>query len=254
MENGFPSSPADSSRSLESDSSHSGNGDISSATSPSSQHSFPSLRQGTDDEHSSSKEATSFLTDLDNYLPLGCLCFEDLTESHEDQNTGVWQDITQLTPLLAFEETLYSHLHKLASSGWIRILSAPSTANVHYLILRIYILPFDVGLRFIDRQSKRLYIALENLVSELDVSPDTWYRKLVHGTANKFDRWASGDEGSLFWMFNKLLSPAPSADMVKEKYSHEALEDLLDSQSVLPGLKTPLYPYQRRSAGTWTDG
>jgi hypothetical protein len=67
--------------------------------------------------------------------------------------------------------------------------------------------------------------------------------------ACKFDMWATSDEGSLFWMFNKIPSPAPSIEIVTEKYTREALEDLLDPASVLPGLKTQLYPYQRRSAG-----
>ena len=224
-------------------------GSISSATSPLSQRSCYSPKEELNGESSPSNEAASFLSDLDNYLPLGCLCFEDLAEFHDDQSTGVWSDITQLPPLLAFEETLYSHLHKLASSGWIRIFSARSYADPRYLIFRIYILPFDVGLRFIDRQSKRLYLALENMIVELDISSDAWNGNYIPESACKFDMWASRDEGSLFWMFNNLPSPSPSVGLVKEKYAREAMEDLLDSEFELPGLKTQLYPYQRRSAG-----
>ena len=242
-------SPADSSRSADGHSSHDGTGSISSATSPSSNHSFASPLRGINGELSLSKEAVFLISNLDNYLPLGCLCFENLTESPENQSSiGVWYD-NAVPPLLAFEETLHSHLRKLASAGWIRMSSARSNIDVRYLIFRIYILPFDVGLRFIDRQSKRLYLALENLVTEIDVSSDAWIGNYTPEKTCKFDPWASSDQGSLFWMFNKLPSPAPSADLVKGIYTHQALEDLLDSASVLLGLKTPLYPYQRRSAG-----
>ena len=48
-------------------------------------------------------------------------------------------------------------------------------------------------------------------------------------------------------MFNKLPSPSPSIAAVRDKYKREAIEDLLDD-SILSGMKTPLYPYQRRTA------
>ena len=182
-------------------------------------------------------------------MPLGCLCFEDLAAIPDEQKTGEWRDITHLPVALAFEETLYSHLHKLASAGWIRIFSARSHTDSRHLIFRIYILPFDVGLRFIDRQSKRLYTALESLISEINVDPDTWQGRYVPDVTVKFDAWATSDEGSLFWMFNKLPSPSPKVEKIEEKYAREALEDLLDPVSSIPGLKTQLYPYQRRSAG-----
>ena len=221
----------------------------SSATSPSSQRSMSTCENGRTEQLSRSKALEAFTSDLDNYLPLGCLCFEDLAESFEDHATGVWRDITHLPLAIAFEETLYSHLHKLAASGWIRIFSARSHTDSRYLIFRIYILPFDVGLRLIDRQSKRLYSALESLISEVDVSREAWQGRHAPETAIKFDKWATTDEGSLFWMFNKLPSPSPSSNKVKEKYAREALEDILDPVSLIPGLKTQLYPYQRRSTG-----
>ena len=248
----YDSSPASSARSprrRHSISSQDRENSSSPATSPSSNGLFASPRRGPSDDLCLPKEAQRFFSDLGNYLPLGCLCFKDLTLSNEDCIPGQWRDITALPPVFAFEETLYSHLHKLAASGWIRVFLARSNADPRYLIFRIYILPFDVGLRYIERQSKRLYLALESLVVEIDISPDTWQGNYVPDKVLKFDTWATSDDGSLFWMFNKLPSPAPCIETVKEKYAHEALEDLLDPASVLPGLRTQLYPYQRRSAG-----
>ena len=243
-------SSGDSSRSPGSLGTHDDVVSISSATSTSSHRSSSHNGAALNDKAEKHREAHAFLSDLNNYLPLGCLCFEDLAQTQEHRLTGAWEDITDLSVTLAFEETLSSHLHRLATAGWIRIFSARSTADPRYIVLRIYILPSDVGLRFIDRHSKRLYVALEGLVAEVDVSPDTWKGNYVPGHACKFDMWAMNDDGSLFWMFNKLSSPSPTVDKIEEKYAHEALEDLLDPGSVLPGLKTQLYPYQRRSAGT----
>ncbi|KAK3691889.1 hypothetical protein LTR37_018382 [Vermiconidia calcicola] len=167
----------------------------------------------------------------------------------DDQDGGEWRDIAQLPPLSAFDEGLYAHVQKLTSFGWIRIFSRRASAEPRYSILRIYILPFDVGLRLVDRQSNTLNLALRSLVGELDVSTDAWDGFYAPRKAKKFDMWATEEEGSLFWMFNRLPSLTPSVGLVKEKYAREALEDLLDPASLLPGLKTQLYPYQRRSAG-----
>ena len=224
------------------------NGSVSSVTSPSSFETSRSPRSTTGSSCFSG-EASSFFSDVSNYLALGTLCFEDLVEPEDDQDLSQWQDITQLPPLLAFEPSLSSNLQRLAAAGWIRVLTKRSASNPRLVIFRVYILPFDVGLRFIDRQSKRLYLALEGLAAELNVSEEAWAGDFVPEKVRKFDTWASSDEGSLFWMFNKLPSPSPRVNLVKEKYAREALEDLLDPASLPPGLKTPLYPYQRRSAG-----
>jgi hypothetical protein len=50
-------------------------------------------------------------------------------------------------------------------------------------------------------------------------------------------------------MFNKVPSPNPDPRDIQEPYAREALEDLLDLHHHVAGLKTALYPYQRRSAG-----
>ena len=68
---------------------------------------------------------------------------------------------------------------------------------------------------------------MENLISaHIDVSDDTWQGHHTDGSIKKFDPWAQCDDGSLFYMFNKLASPSPNVKAVKEKYAREALEDL----------------------------
>ena len=221
----------------------------SSATSPSSQEDPLSPSNSFSGSSGLLDEATAFLSDLDNYLPLGCLIFEDIVEElAEDRGSGIWRNVTQLPSNLAFDVSFYSRVQRLAAAGWIRISSSRSTANPRFLVFRIYVLPFDIGNKFVQRRSKRLEDALGSLLEAVDVSADTWQGNYVPEKAKKFDTWATTDEGSLFYMFNKLPSPSPSIQLLKEKYAREAMEDLLDPVSALPGLNTRLYPYQRRSA------
>ncbi|KAK5734398.1 hypothetical protein LTS12_026707 [Elasticomyces elasticus] len=201
-------------------------------------------------ERKLSPEAAHFFGDLENYLALGCLVFEDLTTFHEGiQPDAEWQEITHFPIILVSDLTLSTQLSKLAQAGWLRIQSGRSTLDARFFIFRMYILPGDAGLHLLDRRDSSLWKALQVLVSEVDVTPEAWQGRVAEGIGRKFDQWATCDEGSLFYMFNKLPSPSPSIDAVTEKYTHEALEDLLDPASVLPGLRTVLYPYQRRSAG-----
>ncbi|TKA70131.1 hypothetical protein B0A55_08225 [Friedmanniomyces simplex] len=195
-----------------------------------------------------SAEAAEFFGDLKNYLPLGCLTFEDFTTSDRG-DFGSWQDVTDLPLILGVDSTLPSLVAKLVQAGWLRVQAGRSTPDTRFFIFRMYILPGDAGHRYVDRRDSTLWKALRGLIAEVDVSPEIWQGWCPLGTKRKFDTWATCDEGSLFYMFNKLPSPSPSVDVVEEKYAHEALEDLLDPASVLPGLRTVLYPYQRRSAG-----
>jgi len=199
--------------------------------------------------HSSlSQEATVFLSDLSNFLPLGCLTHEETADDAaaigNDHSTTDWQDVVH------YGVSLEASLSRLTDAGWIRVQKRRSALNHAFIIYRVYILPGDVGLRYVDRDNKKLLAALESLVAKVDVSSETWAGRYTSGNEVKFDPWASQGEGSLFYMFNKLPSPRPDASQVKGKYAREAVEDILDPNptSGLIGLKTPLYPYQRRSA------
>lgn len=200
-----------------------------------------------DDAHFS-EEAERFLSNIDNYLALGCLCFEDFAVRHNNED-DTWREIEHVPYLLGSDGPVRTGVPQLVSARWIRLLCRRSTSDPRYLIYRVYLLPGDVGHRYIDRQNRRLITALEALVQAVDTLPASWAGQYAGAEPTSFDLWATPDTGSLFYMFNKLPSPSPSAKAVKGKYAREALEDLLDPGSVLPGLKTVLYPYQRRSAG-----
>ena len=61
-----------------------------------------------------------------------------------------------------------------------------------------------------------------------------------------FDPWATATESSLYYIFNTLPSPSPSPTRVPDRYTRLAMRELLDERYET-GLKSRLYPYQRRT-------
>ncbi|KAJ4308749.1 hypothetical protein N0V84_011916 [Fusarium piperis] len=66
----------------------------------------------------------------------------------------------------------------------------------------------------------------------------------LHEDASQSD--GSGQDASLLHLFNNIPSPNPEPESIIDPYSKSVMYDLLQSQ--VPGLKSQLYPYQRRSA------
>ncbi|GAM86506.1 hypothetical protein ANO11243_045200 [Dothideomycetidae sp. 11243] len=89
---------------------------------------------------------------------------------------------------------------------------------------------------------------LRALVNELDISPGLWRGDDCVAPAQKFDLWASPDESSLHWIFNNNPSPKPDSSRVKDDFKRQAIDDILHNSISIEGLKTSLYPYQRRTA------
>ena len=197
------------------------------------------------------RAAIDFLSDLNNYLALGCLVRKVGIQGEDDRvarQPSKWEDVTHTPPLFPSDPILTDNLSKLAIAGWIRIQSARSTLDADFVVYRLFVLPGDVGLRLVDRQNRRLIVAFQSLVAKVDCSTHTWSGSYVAGCEQSFDPWATAEEGSLFYMFNAVPSPAPDSRNIDERYTKQAMEDLLRPDA-LPGLRTALYPYQRRSAG-----
>ncbi len=191
-------------------------------------------------------DAISFFADLNNYLPLGCIIIyrnQDSNDNAHEESEGILEQIAKSPTPLA------QHLVKLAEASLIRV-SAQESDKFERTIVRIYLLPHDVGRRFVNRGSKALKLALEHVLSHVDISPSTWAGECNDDDdrAMLFDRWATGEDCSLFYMFNTLPSPAPSPDVITDRYSRSAAFDLLDPDACSGSLKTELYPYQRRAA------
>lgn len=148
----------------------------------------------------------------------------------------------------------------LLDALWIRLFvhRPKGSSNPSRSIVRVYLLPEDWGRRFIDRKRQKLKLVLREFLHRIDISTETWSGNYLHANIRYFDPWAQAEKSSLFYLFNKLQSPAPAPEKIKCRYTRRAVEELLDSvtslsssdfeEQPLVGLKTKLYPYQARSA------
>ncbi len=107
-------------------------------------------------------------------------------------------------------------------------------------------LPNDVGGRYLLRNINTK--ETRHLVSLLDVSYAAWEATSDSEGRPEELNVAEVDEDSLFYIFNTLKSPAPSLSRVADQYAQRAMIQLLEPARAPYGLKTVLYPYQRRSA------
>jgi hypothetical protein len=180
--------------------------------------------------------------ELESYIPLGCLISES---SATTLGYPTWTEVHTVTLL---EKNLDRKLEiatmRLLDARWIRVRAKKFEKRT---IFRIHLLPDDIGQVQVARNSKHLRADLEILLSRLSLSESTW-NGILEEPQQHFDAWATAEEGSLFYIFNTLPSPKPQPGAIKDRITRLAVSELLDDPSSLPGLKTPLYPYQARSA------
>ncbi|KAF2268181.1 hypothetical protein CC78DRAFT_455698 [Lojkania enalia] len=202
-----------------------------------------------------------YLIEINRYVALGCLRIDEALPISLFPGPSDTEWIELLFPLLPDELKLIigTEAAKLLEAGWIRLfLHRLPDGNLTPNIIRVYVLPEDWGRRFIDRKSKSLKSALRELLHRVDSSAEVWSGNISEAKPRPFDPWASAENVSLFYLFNKLPSPTPSPARIKDRYTRIAVEELLDSTSPinpeeyddqpLRGLKSRLYPYQARSA------
>jgi hypothetical protein len=179
---------------------------------------------------------------LEIYIALGAIA-SSIPVSGE-VSTSTWEEVLDSKLFSGYlSGPLLLAVLKLYHANWIRILvSAPSGVA----IFRIYLLPDDVAQTTVERDSKSMRLLLPELTSQCNISPVVWNGQ-GPDFADNFDIWATGIDTSLFWMFNKLPSPNPTAEEVHDRYSCASLNELLDVEPHVPGLKATLYGYQARS-------
>jgi hypothetical protein len=201
---------------------------------------------------------TDAFQDLDHFIALGCLHINDiLPRSRGPFLEGVWAELLNLpdeTKLVIGEQAA-----RLLESQWVRLflLQPGHDGQSLHNIVRVYLLPEDWNRRIIDRRSQSLRKALQQLLALIDTSPTTWAGN-YQGETRHFDPWASAENVSLYYLFNKLPSPAPDPGIIKDRFTRAAVRRLLESAAPskweehggqpLAGLRTRLYPYQARSA------
>ncbi|CAG8384128.1 unnamed protein product [Penicillium salamii] len=136
----------------------------------------------------------------------------------------------------------------LEKNGWIRTNPLDYSDNV-----QVFILPNDVQGASAQKAKPRPKAKIRALMAKIDNSSDAWAGLSdAHPTQSGYLGSNPEDEDeSLWYIFNTLQSPNPSPQNMKNVSSRQAMESLLDeSDYPVQGLKTALYPYQRRSAAT----
>lgn len=197
--------------------------------------------------------AEVFLANLDYYVPLGSVRLQPLHDEAHQWNQE-WTEVQQASTVLAGEQQVMDSIDKLGCARWVRLFFRLSSSQAcpNLGALRIYCLPDDAGRSYLDRSDQKVRKALKHLIQQLDVSPAGW--KACFNSASQpcpqSIRFEPGENESLFYVFNTLNSPSPNPLLVKDRYTREAIGSIFDSSEMSLGLKTVLYPYQRRSAAT----
>ncbi|PTB67038.1 hypothetical protein BBK36DRAFT_1116988 [Trichoderma citrinoviride] len=142
-------------------------------------------------------------------------------------------------------------LSKLFQARWCKLEFCVSTVKEQLGLVRVYLLPDDVLRRSVDRSDSNLQKTRIQVLRSLDYSPCAWKAVKepdesgfpVLGDSNSAN---SDKDISLLQLFNTIPSPCPDASSISEPYTQDAMHNLMES--TVPGLKTELYLYQRRSA------
>ena len=205
------------------------------------------------DQHlaTTSSKMKLFLGDLNNYIPLGSIP----TLLHDNvlsQFTHEWTEIYSPYTVLPQSHALAQHIDRLKGAGLVRLFFGLSFGHKHsnWGSLRIYYLPDDTGRSFLDRTDQTVKKALKRLLSYLDKTFASWEANFNAGelTDSEASPSSFGENDSLFYIFNTLKSPSPDTRLVRDIHTRSAIESILNISERLDGLKTTLYPYQRRSA------
>lgn len=161
--------------------------------------------------------------DLDSDLPVGVL----------------WKNLDPEAAYPEMEMTL------LENHRWVRT-EAPDGGN-H---VRVYVDHRLTSRGNTQRSIPKLRTALKVMMAKVDRTPQAWngYRLFNFQDGSKS---SSAEDESLWYIFNTLQDPCPRVEEIKDHWSRRAMEQLLSEDDVADlGLKTKLYPYQRRSAAT----
>ncbi|KAI2347148.1 hypothetical protein LOY92_004789 [Ophidiomyces ophidiicola] len=225
------------------------------------------LVDGTD--HSiSTRNDPSLLNDsesLESMLPSKVLCTSDAAERATKElllsNLENFIAVGVLEPFTGsqdFSKSMKSpdypltEVDLLEQAAWIRTIPLENNGDPERSAVRVYVLPEDIGRAVVPRSSVPLHRALKVVMSKLNVSSGAW-----DGHVTPFSKpllQPSEEDESLFYIFNTLESPAPNPNSVCDPWARTVMEDVLagstnsDENFSLVGLKTLLYPYQRRSA------
>ncbi|KAH6608655.1 hypothetical protein Trco_002001 [Trichoderma cornu-damae] len=175
---------------------------------------------------------------------------EALNSSDREAKSGEpWLSPSVQEPLLKSAKLF--PFSQLFHARWCKLEFCVSALGEQLGILRVYLLPDDVQRRSLDRSDAALQKARILALRYLDYSPYAWKAVKVPDQPGcpVLEDPSSAENTkdiSLLQLFNTIPSPCPDLNAVFEPYAQDAMYNLMES--TVPGLKTELYLYQRRSA------
>lgn len=148
-----------------------------------------------------------------------------------------------------FQEPDLVAFRALHDAAWIRMEF--KSCHKKWGIIRIYVLPDDVGRAEIDRSQPSLRKALISLLELINVTKSAWNGQWCEADPQVTvysSRDKDSEAPSLFELFNTLPSPVPQPDMVTDDYVRDAMYRI--SSGELEGLSksTKLFAYQMETA------
>lgn len=183
-----------------------------------------------------------FLDDLSNYIPLGSMTLAML-DTDEPISVSEWRENG------CGEEATYG-LQELRSVRFARTFTRKHQVQQGMLTVRVYVLPCDVGRRFFfnNEEFMRRGFMLD-LMETLDASVKSWEGLNEVGCCvTHYSQAVLSNHDSLIYLFNTVRSPSPNPEQLSCPAGKVAATSIL--QDTVRGLKSQLYPFQRRSAAT----
>lgn len=161
--------------------------------------------------------------DVDPYLPVGVL----------------WKNID---PEVSFPEV---EVALLENHRWVQTETTDGSSHV-----QVYVDHRMTSRGNTQRSIAKLRNALKTVMAKIDRSPQAWYGYRLENGSERSKPDSAEDE-SLWYIFNTLQDPCPQVEQINDHWAQRAMEQLLSEEHYTDlGLKTKLYPYQRRSAAT----
>lgn len=187
---------------------------------------------------------SDFFSDLSNYIALG----SSSIVQDEASGPSAWEQPDDLPKYIPSNHPIYLHVYTLMRCRRVRIYCRRHQLMKHVVTIRFHVLPGDVGRQFLGPDDVKAKKSLIRLMELIDYSLESWEGK--NSTPCQMYRYQPEDVStdSLFYLFNTLPSPSPSSFNVSSPVAKNAIASLLNEYSNLPGLRTTLYAYQKRSA------
>ncbi|ETI28696.1 hypothetical protein G647_01147 [Cladophialophora carrionii CBS 160.54] len=175
---------------------------------------------------------------MDDYLAFGTI---RLVRQSDHGEHAAWRMVGPKNPIHPHPE-----LTKGEARGWIRTTFLPHVDDPTYASLKVHVLPEDVN-RSSRGSIQHLRKLLKLLADLIDTSVEAWNGSFdPNSPMQTYKEPDFSQEESLFYTFNTLSSPQITlGDAGTRVHDQQAMGDVF--QDSIIGLKTQLYPYQKRS-------